>query len=272
MFPERTDQMGPGPDWLDLDEYWVYPDEEWFDPDPEWIGSDHEWADHAQEVYDYPVASRARLGLGFVMTCAILVCTVLSLFLFRATANAHYPVIQDDSPSSKTASGMENGDAQEEAVPKPQNTEEENVSETTCAVSNRFPPAVRQWCDLITQYANKRGLPPDLVAALIWQESGGNSTAYSRSGAVGLMQVMPRDGLAASFMCANGPCFSSRPTIEELKDPEFNIKYGTKMLAGLLNRYGSVRDALKFYGPMDVGYYYADKVLGLFQRYGQQSP
>ncbi len=40
------------------------------------------------------------------------------------------------------------------------------------------------------------------------------------------------------------------------------------MLAGLLNRHGSLREALKAYGPKDVGYYYADKVLGHYQRYG----
>ena len=114
------------------------------------------------------------------------------------------------------------------------------------------------------RHSEKNDLKPDLVAALIWQESGGNPTAYSKSGAVGLMQVMPRDGIASSFKCINGPCFANRPSISELQKPNFNIKYGTGMLAGLLNKYGSIREALKFYGPMDVGYYYADKVLGIF--------
>ncbi len=108
-----------------------------------------------------------------------------------------------------------------------------------------------------------------MVAALILQESGGDPQAYSKSGAVGLMQVMPNDGLAASFTCQNGPCFSSRPATSELQDPEFNIAYGTKYLASLLSKYGNLRDALKSYGPMNVGYYYADIVLAIFQNYGQ---
>jgi hypothetical protein len=141
-----------------------------------------------------------------------------------------------------------------------------------CLVSNFFPEKILQWCSLITQYASKHGLPPDLVAAIVWQESGGDPQAYSHSGAVGLMQVMPSDGQSASFMCASGPCFSDRPTTAELKDPEFNINYGTKMLADLVRRYGNVRDALKSYGPMDMGYYYADKVLGIFQQYGRATP
>ena len=104
---------------------------------------------------------------------------------------------------------------------------------------------------------------------MILVESAGDPVAYSRSGAVGLMQVMPRDGLAADFMCKNGPCFSDRPTIEELKDPEFNIAYGTQYLAGLLKRTGDLREALRSYGPMDVGYWYADKVLEVFGNYGR---
>lgn len=137
-----------------------------------------------------------------------------------------------------------------------------------CQVSQRFPEKVLQWCDLITEHAIERGLEPDLLAALILQESGGNPVAYSHSGAVGLMQVMPRNGIAASFMCVNGPCFKNRPTISELEDPEFNVAYGTKMLAGLKKKHGNLRDALKYYGPADVGYYYSDIVLSLYKRYG----
>ena len=138
-----------------------------------------------------------------------------------------------------------------------------------CRVSEQFPEGVRQWCEWITQYAEQYDLAPNLLAALVWLESGGNPLAYSRSGAVGLMQVMPRDGIAANFHCVNGPCFASRPTIEELQDPQYNVEYGTRMLAGLVGKFGNLREALKAYGPMDVGYTYADKVLGIYERYGK---
>jgi len=107
----------------------------------------------------------------------------------------------------------------------------------------------------------------DLIAAVMLQESGGNPDAYSRSGAVGLMQVMPHDGKAAEFMCINGPCFANRPSMQELFDPQFNIQYGVRMLAGLIQRKGDVREALRAYGPMDAGYTYADKVLTIYQNY-----
>jgi soluble lytic murein transglycosylase-like protein len=106
-----------------------------------------------------------------------------------------------------------------------------------------------------------------LIAALITQESAGKPDAYSHSGAVGLMQVMSRDGIAAKFQCKNGPCFYDRPSMAELYDPEFNIQWGTQFLASLLARHGNIRDALKAYGPMDRGYEYADLVLSIYNRY-----
>ena len=136
-----------------------------------------------------------------------------------------------------------------------------------CALSTNYPAEIRQWCDLIEASAQETGLPPNLIAAVMLQESGGDPLIYSSSGAVGLMQVMPRDGLAAEFMCVNGPCFASRPTIEELQNPAFNVSYGSGMLAGLYNKYVSYREALFRYGPMDMGYSYADLVLRIWENY-----
>ena len=139
--------------------------------------------------------------------------------------------------------------------------------DSSCQVSPLYPEEVRQWCSLIVENAEKNNLHPDLLAGLIWYESGGNASAYSHSGAVGLMQVMPRDGLAAKFMCINGPCFANRPSRVELENPEFNLEYGSRMLAGLYSRHQDLREALKSYGPSGAGYSYADKVLSIYERY-----
>ncbi len=154
-------------------------------------------------------------------------------------------------------------------TPSPSEINRENppTPQDQCDVSAHYPEGILQWCELITRYANQSSLSPNLVAAVMLQESGGDANAYSASGAVGLMQVMPRDGIAANFECINGPCFSSRPTIEELKDPSYNVEFGTRMLARLINKWGDVRDALKAYGPMDMGYSYADKVLAIYENY-----
>jgi soluble lytic murein transglycosylase-like protein len=137
----------------------------------------------------------------------------------------------------------------------------------SCSLSTRFPASIQRWCAQIENYARKSGVDASLVASVMLQESGGDPKAYSSSGAVGLMQVMPRDGLASAFLCSGKPCFASRPSMAELYDPDFNISYGVRMLAGLIARTGSARDGLRAYGPMDVGYYYADKVLRIYENY-----
>jgi len=149
----------------------------------------------------------------------------------------------------------------------PPQVAEATAEPETCQVSLSYPLDILQWCELITAQAVAAQLPPDLIAAVILEESGGDAEAYSGSGAVGLMQVMPRDGLAASFECINGPCFASRPTIEELLEPGFNVEFGSRMLAGLITRLGDLREALKAYGPMDVDYRYADTVLAIYENY-----
>ena len=136
-----------------------------------------------------------------------------------------------------------------------------------CSIPDSYSENIRHWCHLIEQAADETNLPASLIAAVILQESSGDHLAYSSSGAVGLMQVMPRDGKSASFVCINGPCFSSRPTIQELQDPAFNVAYGTNMLADLYNRHGSYREALFRYGPKDMGYVYADIVLSHWEKH-----
>jgi soluble lytic murein transglycosylase-like protein len=182
---------------------------------------------------------------------ASLVLTVLCLLLTGAA-----------SPAAGAASTTLDVPAEEPLVEAESAGDEEG-----CPLSSAYPEKIRQWCDLIVEFASAHELPAELIAAVILQESGGNSMAYSSSGAVGLMQVMPRDGLAAQFQCVNGPCFASRPTIAELQDPAYNIEYGTRMLAGLLGRTGELREALKAYGPMDVGYRYADIILSIYDNY-----
>ena len=134
-------------------------------------------------------------------------------------------------------------------------------------LSDAYPHSIRQWEELITRYALQYGLDPNLVAALILQESGGNAQAYSSSGAVGLMQIMPRDGIAQSFVCNDHPCFQNRPSMQQLYDPEFNIEYGTRFLANLISKHGNEREALYHYGPYDIGYRYADAVLSIYSNY-----
>jgi len=132
-------------------------------------------------------------------------------------------------------------------------------------LSSAYPPTILQWKSNIEKAAEIYHLDSNLIAAVMLQESGGHSDAYSSSGAVGLMQVMPHDGIAANFMCGNQPCFANRPSISDLKDPDFNIQYGSQLLQSLIDRHQSLREALKAYGPMDMDYRYADLVLSIYE-------
>lgn len=182
------------------------------------------------------------------------------------------PNQEENEASPEALYGLTNPGV-ESGVETPQDSEEA-VSPSTdvsddCQLAAAVPEPVRQWCDLIQSAAQEHGLDPNLAAAVIFQESHGNPNAYSHSGAVGLMQIMPRDGLAAGFQCINGPCFAGRPSSAELYDPAFNISYGCRMLAGLIQKHGSLREALRAYGPANSGYYYADLILSIYNRYQQ---
>jgi len=134
-------------------------------------------------------------------------------------------------------------------------------------LSAKYPQSIQEWQEEIEYSAGQHKLDPNLIAAVMLQESGGQSTVISASGAVGLMQIMPRDGIASKFICDDHPCFMNRPSINELLNPDFNIDFGTRLLSGLLKTSGSTRNALKAYGPMDVGFYYADIVLSIYSSY-----
>jgi hypothetical protein len=164
----------------------------------------------------------------------------------------------------------EQEDYAHQSAPADEIREEESLDisgNASCLISQYYPVAISRWCNLITHHARENQLDPNLVAAVMLQESGGDPTAISKSGAVGLLQVMPSDGIAADFVCINGPCFASRPTTLELEDPDFNIGYGTRLLASLITYWGNQREGLFHYGPIGMGYHYADTVLAIYQRY-----
>jgi len=117
------------------------------------------------------------------------------------------------------------------------------------------------YCNEIIDTSRRYNLEPELVSSIILLESGGDSNAISQSGAVGLMQIMSSDGLSRQLY---GDYFSDRPTVSELLNPVYNIEWGVSHLAGLVEIYRDLREALYHYGPIDVGYDYADSIMSMF--------
>jgi soluble lytic murein transglycosylase-like protein len=59
------------------------------------------------------------------------------------------------------------------------------------ALAAKLPAAGKQYATAIVAAANRNGVNPALLGALVWQESGFNSRAVSPAGARGLVQLMP---------------------------------------------------------------------------------
>jgi soluble lytic murein transglycosylase len=100
--------------------------------------------------------------------------------------------------------------------------------------------------DVIRQQSDEKGVDAALIAAVIYSESK-FSDATSSAGARGLMQITPG---AAEFIERQSGATSFE--MEDLSDPEINIRYGTFLLKELLERYdGDEAAALAAYnaGP-----------------------
>jgi soluble lytic murein transglycosylase len=104
----------------------------------------------------------------------------------------------------------------------------------------RYPLEYEQ---VVRSYADERGLDPAVVAAMIYAESRFHPDARSEAGAIGLMQILPETGefIARS---TGGEDF----VVADLRNPDLNVRYGTWLLAHLLDRYGGdLRLALAAY-------------------------
>ncbi len=124
---------------------------------------------------------------------------------------------------------------------------------------------VARWRNIIEDAAAQYGMDPELITAVVAQESAGEPYAVSRAGARGLMQLMP-----ATARDLN---------VRNIFNPRENILAGTRYLRRMLDRFGEVKLALASYnaGPNAVEKYkgippyaetqdYVEKVLARRER------
>ena len=116
-------------------------------------------------------------------------------------------------------------------------------------------------------------VPQRLLMGLIWVESGCNARVVSNAGAIGLMQVMPREA---------GRGFGDRPGRDALFDIDANVIWGTYVLydmdvryCGLWHRYNSrylSKSQLEYWGCALGAFYEGTGVYftGVLGRDGQR--
>ena len=95
---------------------------------------------------------------------------------------------------------------------------------------------------IVRGHARHYDLDAALLAAVIYQESKFKADAHSKSGAIGLMQLLPTtaEGIA---LHTGGSGFR----VDDLYDPEINIRYGAWYLHHLMQKYGDEQTALAAY-------------------------
>jgi soluble lytic murein transglycosylase len=95
---------------------------------------------------------------------------------------------------------------------------------------------------IVRGHARHYDLDPALLAAVIYQESKFRPHARSKSGAIGLMQLLP--ATAEGIAVHTG---GTRFQVSDLYDPEINVRYGAWYLHHLIEKYGDERTALAAY-------------------------
>jgi soluble lytic murein transglycosylase len=93
-----------------------------------------------------------------------------------------------------------------------------------------YPPA---WRDQVVRYAPPAGVPPDLLQALMREESALDPAVVSGAGAVGLTQLMVRTAGESAKKLA-----LPAPSAHDLTDPRLNIRLGAQHLGELIKRFG----------------------------------
>ena len=102
------------------------------------------------------------------------------------------------------------------------------------------------WRTEVADAAQRAGLDPYLVAAVVREESSYYPRAVSRAGARGLMQLMP--ATARPMADLRGLAFEGGSLLD---DPRANLDIGASFLGGLVKEFGDPRVALAAYnaGP-----------------------
>lgn len=108
--------------------------------------------------------------------------------------------------------------------------------------------------EMIDDIAVRSGVDPNIVKAIIKEESNGDPNAIGDNGeSIGLMQIQPKHHQKRMEELG----------IVSLFDPQENVIVGCNILAELYDKYGNYEDALSVYnsGNTEDGKAYAERIL-----------
>ena len=149
------------------------------------------------------------------------------------SANVAMPVaVKADKPEAKVDLPVTSNDQAQ------QNAKKLSLAEHIALTFNQPLSFVTKVVDTAYQEANRRGLNPLLVLAIVAQESRFDPFALSGAGAKGLMQVLPR---------YHSDKLSDVGGQKALFTAEANLKVGTAILGDCVNQSNSVEEALRRY-------------------------
>ncbi len=197
-------------------------------------------------------------GLRVALAFALVMAALIGAMQFPARAPS--PAADVQEPASDLGkprmARVAAAPGQSRAIPR-----EMNVEALSAVVAKKYRvsyEATRSMIDTAYWAASQNGLDPMLVVAVMAVESRFNPIAQSESGAMGLMQVIPRFH----------PDKFSDDGRKSIFDPHVNIHLGAKVLKEYIRRGGTEVAGLQLYNgaASDPTYAYADKVMAERQR------
>lgn len=168
------------------------------------------------------------LGSGLALTCAPVNAQIVSVL----DEHGQRVYINTAPPPPRVTATPKNSTAGSNATKGDQSASGLNSGSassgapSSSGASNRLSSARLE--ELVQSTAARHGVDANLVRAVIETESGGNPSAVSRKGAVGLMQLMPTTALELG--------------VKNMYSAEQNLEAGVRYLHTLIDRYGGDLD------------------------------
>ena len=194
-------------------------------------------------IYNITAPNSLQIGDTFTSTTTSTTTTPITTSSEKTqTKTEEKDKVKLGNEADKTTKTQTTSTSETVTVKKADKTNNENQQATTQKFSSNISTLDNNnYNNLILKYAEKYDVNPNLVKAMIKQESSFNPRAVSRAGAKGLMQLMPAT--------------ASDLSVRNSFNPEENINGGVKLISKLIKRYkGNVELALAAYnaGPGKV--------------------